>query len=766
VKFLLETRRIFFTLLALALITTLLSGGANAILCDAKNTPIIKSDKNSFILYEGKAFYYDFNLSNLRENEVTYTYSFLEGKVTGLSINENGVLSLLPGRDDSGQTLVALLSFKQGCLDTLVINLTIYSKPVINEYYPPESEFGLNASQPVNFSVKVSSDNPNDTLKYEWYFDGQHQNISPQYSNIRIPGQNITAGIHNVTFIATNSYGLNSSSKWTFIVAKVNKAPALIAEIPGFITFKNVNAEAYDLNNYFVDPERGKLKFSVRQVLPTSAKTLNSLRPANATANITTTGFVSYLPQTDNIGYAHFIFTATDIQGLSTDSNIVRLDVLNAFLSTFRNSTQISLFCGDFSCNSLENCTTCQHDCGVCENADFTGCLPKWECTDWSACTPFGLQTRECIDINLCEDNRTIPDTGKFCIYDASCSDNLKNGIEEGIDCGGICGPCSNCTDNLLNQGEEQVDCGGPCNACPSCSDGIKNSNETDIDCGGGCLPCTGGLSCKINRDCDSLTCRFLKCDVASCVDGIKNQDEESIDCGGTCPNVCHSCSDGIMNGNEKGLDCGGICGPCGSCSDGIKNQDEDLTDCGGFSCKTCTLNNYINDFFYGMIIVGVMSILIVAGITTYLFTIPYRPEQAEKMFENSKNFSLLLALHHGFRWLRIILQRKAVLNNETHSQIISRINSLLKKDQYSNKEVHDVIYYAYSQALDLPEQFDYKMLARKVHQLKVSHFMKIMIVGYFKKSEILITGSFVPTEIKDQLVAELKFILTELTQP
>ena len=54
--------------------------------------------------------------------------------------------------------------------------------------------------------------------------------------------------------------------------------------------------------------------------------------------------------------------------------------------------------------------------------------------------------------------------------------------------CLGITGPT--CSDNVQNQGETGLDCGGPCGACPTCSDGVQNQGEQRVDCGGPCAAC------------------------------------------------------------------------------------------------------------------------------------------------------------------------------------------------------------------------------------------------------------------------------------
>lgn len=114
------------------------------------------------------------------------------------------------------------------------------------------------------------------------------------------------------------------------------------------------------------------------------------------------------------------------------------------------------------------------------------------------------VASANCLDANCTE----IPPT---------CDDNIQNGNETGVDCGGTCPACPSCTDGILNNGETEIDCGGPiCNACPSCNDGILNNGETGIDCGGpNCSACP------------------------SCNDGILNNGETAIDCGG--PN-CAAC--------------------------------------------------------------------------------------------------------------------------------------------------------------------------------------------------------------------------------
>jgi len=92
-----------------------------------------------------------------------------------------------------------------------------------------------------------------------------------------------------------------------------------------------------------------------------------------------------------------------------------------------------------------------------------------------------------------------------------TCVDLAKNGNETDIDCGGpmcpACGAGQKCfTDSDCTSGI----CGANdiCAPVPNCMDNIKNGKETDIDCGGSdCVPCTNGYECLVNSDCQSGAC-------------------------------------------------------------------------------------------------------------------------------------------------------------------------------------------------------------------------------------------------------------------
>ncbi|MBT5022920.1 hypothetical protein HOK51_06620 [Candidatus Woesearchaeota archaeon] len=70
----------------------------------------------------------------------------------------------------------------------------------------------------------------------------------------------------------------------------------------------------------------------------------------------------------------------------------------------------------------------------------------------------------------------------------------------------------------------------------PTCSDNIKNGGETDIDCGGDCGICAGDY-CGTSTECKSNSCYNNLCVIIKdlCKNGQKEDFETDIDCGGIC---------------------------------------------------------------------------------------------------------------------------------------------------------------------------------------------------------------------------------------
>ena len=200
-------------------------------------------------------------------------------------------------------------------------------------------------------------------------------------------------------------------------------------------------------------------------------------------------------------------------------------------------------------------------------------------CPDGSLCqADSDCQSASCVD-NLCG---PPPPT---------CSDQLLNGDETDLDCGGGCSPCADNLMCMIPEDCQSKNCGEGLCVPAACDDTILNGSETDVDCGGfDCKPCEDGLACNADGDCASNSCDAGACVPPTCEDGKLNQEESDVDCGG--PN-CPKCGEGqacvIPADCESGSCGGGLC-LAPSCMDMVQNGDETGVDCGGATCKPCSV--------------------------------------------------------------------------------------------------------------------------------------------------------------------------------
>jgi hypothetical protein len=77
----------------------------------------------------------------------------------------------------------------------------------------------------------------------------------------------------------------------------------------------------------------------------------------------------------------------------------------------------------------------------------------------------------------------------------------------------------------------------------PLCNDQIANGDETGVDCGGSCvMKCEIGQGCKTSADCDDSNCVSGVCTAKPCDNGVQDGQETDVDCGG---GMCRACPGG-----------------------------------------------------------------------------------------------------------------------------------------------------------------------------------------------------------------------------
>lgn len=330
----------------------------------------------------------------------------------------------------------------------------------------------INQTSTFFFDVNCSDADAGDVITYYDDFSGFDINSSTGIMNQTNFNQSFV-GNNTITIFCSDGK-FNTTQTFVLTVLDVNEAPVLSPIGPQIAT----EGVLFTLELHATDPENDSLTFNAS----TTLFTVNS-----------STGLINFTPSLSQVG--NYTINISVFDGQLYDYEVISFRIVRG------------PFCGDGSCGNNETCVSCQDDCGNCpvstapeeqpqgggeegseggegegggeaaveiapqapaEAPAFYRCDPKWECSDWSACGQDQVKTRKCTDINNCNKKQKKPAETTKCEYQVTCSDGIKNGNEEAIDCGGLCPPClvPNCFDNIKNQNEENIDCGGLCSPC------------------------------------------------------------------------------------------------------------------------------------------------------------------------------------------------------------------------------------------------------------------------------------------------------------
>ena len=105
--------------------------------------------------------------------------------------------------------------------------------------------------------------------------------------------------------------------------------------------------------------------------------------------------------------------------------------------------------CGDGVVQSVfEECEK-DEDCGhgyVCKDCECVFvCAEDWKCSEWSECSPEGIQTRTCEDVNKCGTTEKKPSESQPCHYTAAEEAEVKPAVSQPVCGNGECEENENC---------------------------------------------------------------------------------------------------------------------------------------------------------------------------------------------------------------------------------------------------------------------------------------------------------------------------------
>ncbi len=233
---------------------------------------------------------------------------------------------------------------------------------------------------------------------------------------------------YNITCINADNLRLTVDGEYQI----TNRLPVLISSMPNETWEENTDLSGRDLDDYFQDPDQDILNFTTTSIVDIAVVINND------------THRITLRPGLDFVGTRTVVYIGTDPFNASALSNIVTLTVVAAPEPEAEEEAAGG-------------------EGGAGGGGTSRACIEYWDCGEWQSCLPSNIRIRRCTDLADCGTNTTQPHLLMSCDYVPTCTDLIRNGLEEGVDCGGLCKPCPTCTDRIQNQGEEGIDCGGPC---------------------------------------------------------------------------------------------------------------------------------------------------------------------------------------------------------------------------------------------------------------------------------------------------------------
>ena len=338
---------------------------------------------------------------------------------------------------------------------TTVVRIQMHLPPAFNHNLTDQTIY---ESQEFIYDINCSNAYEFDDTPITYYDNFSKFDISLGTGIINWTPLQENIGNYSVKITCSNGE-FNVSANFSITVLDMNHTPILSSIGPQIA----IHGEPFTLYLSASDADYDNLTFF-------SSSSLFGISTINNSGS-GAIGFINFTPLLSHAGNHTINISVTD--GYLSDSEIILLTIVRG------------AYCGDLSCGNGESCSDCQEDCGSCPSPPaaqvqereaarypqvqaYLSCQEKWECSSWSVCLLVGTQNRKCADVNKCGTTEEKPSEMQECRYIATCFDEIQNGYEEGIDCGGPCEPCitPNCFDGIQNQNEAEIDCGGPCEPC------------------------------------------------------------------------------------------------------------------------------------------------------------------------------------------------------------------------------------------------------------------------------------------------------------
>lgn len=453
------------------------------------SAPVLGGINNSLYVCEADALNYYFNATDFDEDELTFDvspkdpfYTLKVGRIN-LTTEQAKIFSGYLNKGDVGNYSETVSVFDGQYVDAKDINITVIG---INN--PPVMEnpgvqtvwiYGVNSTfykQLIVNDVEDGDQNSGNLTFNISFSNGENlfnitqngtMDFTPNESQLGVYDIQVCVGDNGITNPSPNISlcGQDGSpttvcQNFSLTVTDINRAPTIVDYYP-----KNLNLSVRGVDNLYFNIT----SYDPDLTIPDAYWYVDGvLKEYDSGSSV------------DEFNYrfgcgvsGNYIVKAEVTDGLLNDSVEWNVSVGNVPCSIGASfgggggggACSSEWVCGDwYVCQNTEKGL----NIGLLSGRDYRSIKDSCSENQWEgdAC---GFQIKDCLDLGGCNNEKDKPSEFQACNYveNPSCSDGVKD--------------CHNGSCELL------VDCGGPCNSCPTCSDEIQNQGEGGVDCGGPC---------------------------------------------------------------------------------------------------------------------------------------------------------------------------------------------------------------------------------------------------------------------------------------
>ncbi|MFH1409777.1 MAG: hypothetical protein ABIH34_07735 [Nanoarchaeota archaeon] len=296
--------------------------------CDMVNYPYwnhsFPAEQESF---EGVLFTYDVNATDPLDDTLTYEL-WKPDEWTMTLDSTTGITNFSPVDGDVGlHSIEYRVRNDQPCYNQSgVVSMWVRDRPNITSYQPSSFTPSFLENVSTLFNVTLLDQDAGDNMTFAWYLDSALNTTLAEYN---YTAGMCDAGVHNISIIINDSYGLTTGLNWTVTIENDNRPPVLNGTIANQTVAENANlTNAFNVSDYFYDPDLDQCIGDENDYLFNLTFTASGNTSVTVIIGPAPVFNVSFYPPLHWAGLENITFIADD--GYNTTlSNLMTLNVTN-----------------------------------------------------------------------------------------------------------------------------------------------------------------------------------------------------------------------------------------------------------------------------------------------------------------------------------------------------------------------------------------------------------------------------------------------------